>query len=91
MRSSDQRQTVLLTLAGHLHGWLVKVKKVKAIYYVMNMMTREGQNFVGECWVPVADMGTVQMVLNKASVSIACCCATVGLNLLLCFWTLDHS
>ena len=74
IRSEDQRQIVLTTLARNLWSWRIKVTKVKAIYYILNMLHTEGQNFVGECWLPTADMGQVQMILNKASVSYVVNC-----------------
>ncbi len=73
MRSEDQRQLVMATLQRNLWAWKVKVTKVKAVYHMLSMLHGEGKNFVGECWVPFAEIGTVQTVLSRTRVNIAGC------------------
>jgi V-type H+-transporting ATPase subunit a len=68
MRSEEQKQLIVATLQRNLWSWKVKVTKVKAVYHVLSMLHSEGRNFVGECWVPTSEIGTVQCVFNKASV-----------------------
>jgi vacuolar-type H+-ATPase subunit I/STV1 len=68
-KSREQRGRMLQTVARNVNAWSVKTCKLKAVYLVMNMFQNEGQNYVAEGWLPYAELGTVQAVLNRASVS----------------------
>ena len=68
-KSSEQHHRILRTIAQNLRSWNIKVLKIKAIYHTLNMLHTEGQNYVAECWLPVSEQSTVQMVLNRSSVS----------------------
>ena len=43
--------------------------KIKAIYHTMNMFNSDGQNYIAECWLPQEELGIVQSVIQKATVS----------------------
>ncbi|ELT99652.1 hypothetical protein CAPTEDRAFT_163357 [Capitella teleta] len=66
-KSTEQQHRVLRTIAQNLYVWNIKVLKIKAIYHTLNMLHAEGQNYVAECWIPVSEHSTVQMVLNRSS------------------------
>jgi vacuolar-type H+-ATPase subunit I/STV1 len=67
-KSQEQHDRMLHQIARSFNTWAVKVRKLKAIYMVMNMFHNEGQNFIAECWMPYSELGTAQTVLNRASV-----------------------
>lgn len=67
VKSHEQRHRILSTIAQNLNTWMVKVLKIKAIYYTMNMFHGEGKNFIAECWLPTDEIGTIQTVLHNAS------------------------
>jgi len=68
-KSREQWLRVLESIAQNLHHWNIKVLKIKAIYHTMNMLSTEGTNYIAECWMPVSDIGSVQLLMNRATVS----------------------
>ena len=68
VRSREQRHRILLSISENLHRWRVKVLKVKAVYHTLSMLSSEGRNLVAECWLPVAEIGAVQLLLNRVTV-----------------------
>lgn len=48
------------------------VRKMKAIYHTMNLFNMDVSKkcLIGECWVPVSDLATVQNCLTEGSVGI---------------------
>jgi len=69
-KSKEQRHRTLQTIAHHVRVWTVKVLKLKAVYMVMNKFLNEGQNYVAECWLPYGEYGSIQAVLQRASVRL---------------------
>jgi V-type H+-transporting ATPase subunit a len=69
-KSTEQQHRILRTISQNLRVWNIKVLKIKAIYHTLNMLHTEGQNYVAECWIPVKEQNTVQMVLTRSAVSI---------------------
>lgn len=44
---------------------------MKAVYHVLNMFNIDvsGKVMIGECWVPVGELNTVQTIFNESFVS----------------------
>lgn len=67
-----RRTAVLKLVAANLRHWMIKLRKIKAIYHVMNQLDVDVTNtlLVGEGWVPVFDLQRVQDALDRAQVII---------------------
>jgi len=70
-QTQDHRQRVLHNVAKELLNWSIMVRKMKAIYHTMNLFNMDVSKkcLIGECWVPIADLATVQNCLAEGSVS----------------------
>ncbi|KAK2583350.1 hypothetical protein KPH14_009348 [Odynerus spinipes] len=68
-QTQDHRQRVLHSVAKELFNWSIMVRKMKAIYHTMNLFNMDVSKkcLIGECWVPVADLGVVQNCLTEGS------------------------
>ncbi|XP_064539167.1 V-type proton ATPase 116 kDa subunit a 1 [Drosophila montana] len=68
-QSADHRNRVLSSAAKHLARWTIMVKKMKAIYHILNYFNPDvtGKCLIGEGWVPVRDLPTVQQALSRGS------------------------
>lgn len=71
-QTQDQRNRVLVSVAKDLPKWIIMVKKIKAIYHVMNMFNMDVSQkcLIGECWIPTDDMYLVQKSLADGSSSV---------------------
>lgn len=71
-KTQDHRQRVLHNVAKELPNWSIMVRKMKAIFHTMNLFNMDVSKkcLIGECWVPIADLGTVQNCLTEGSVGI---------------------
>lgn len=71
-QTQDQRQRVLNNVAKDLPNWIIMVKKIKAIYHVMNMFNMDVSQkcFIGECWIPTDDTNLVQKALFDGSSAV---------------------
>lgn len=69
-QTQDHRQRVLHNVAKELPNWSIMVRKMKAIYHTMNLFNMDVSKkcLIGECWVPVSDLTTVQNCLTEGSV-----------------------
>lgn len=69
-QTQDHRQRVLVGVAKELQNWSVMVRKMKAIYHTLNLFNMDVTRkcLIGECWVPVQDLGNVQTALQDGSV-----------------------
>lgn len=65
-KSMEQRTRLLISVGENLLSWKIKLRKVKATFYHMNMFKIE-RNYIAHCWVPSALIGKLQNVLDKAS------------------------
>ncbi|XP_063374075.1 V-type proton ATPase 116 kDa subunit a 1-like [Cydia amplana] len=63
------RCMVMRTMARSYPTYLLRLRKAKAIYHVMNFFTVDITKncLIGRCWIPTADLGRVQGVLDKCS------------------------
>ncbi|XP_053998617.1 V-type proton ATPase 116 kDa subunit a 1-like [Hylaeus anthracinus] len=68
-QTQDHRQRVLHNVAKELPNWSIMVRKMKAIYHTMNLFNMDVSKkcLIGECWVPVADLGIVRDCLSEGS------------------------
>ncbi|XP_056306394.1 V-type proton ATPase 116 kDa subunit a 1-like [Danio aesculapii] len=68
-RTEEYRAGVLSRAAEHVQEWGSKVKKMKAIYYTLNLCNIDitQKLIVAEIWCPVSDLTVVQNALIKGS------------------------
>ncbi|XP_056594214.1 V-type proton ATPase 116 kDa subunit a 1 [Triplophysa dalaica] len=68
-RTEEYRAGVLMKAADHVHQWSSKVKKMKAIYYTLNLCNIDitQKLIVAEIWCPVSDLTLVNNALIKGS------------------------
>lgn len=71
-QTQDHRHRVLVAAAKNLKNWFVKVRKIKAIYYTLNLFNLDVTQkcLIAECWVPVLDIETIQLALRRGTVSV---------------------
>ncbi|XP_053321239.1 V-type proton ATPase 116 kDa subunit a 4-like [Spea bombifrons] len=65
-QTESHRQRVLLEAAQNLYSWGIKVKKMKAVYHVMNLCNIDvtQQCVIAEIWYPVADKERIKRALQ---------------------------
>ncbi|KAF4095663.1 hypothetical protein G5714_023266 [Onychostoma macrolepis] len=68
-RTEEYRAGVLTRAAEHVQEWGSKVKKMKAIYYTLNLCNIDitQKLIVAEIWCPVSDLALVQNAMIKGS------------------------
>ncbi|XP_011172894.1 V-type proton ATPase 116 kDa subunit a1 isoform X2 [Solenopsis invicta] len=68
-QTQDHRQRVLHNVAKELPNWSIMVRKMKAIYHTMNLFNMDVSKkcLIGECWMPLSDLATVQNCLTEGS------------------------
>ncbi|XP_062930065.1 V-type proton ATPase 116 kDa subunit a 2-like isoform X1 [Mobula hypostoma] len=68
-RTEEYLQQVLLKASESIHTWLVQVKKMKAIYHILNLCSFDVTNkcLIAEVWCPVADLSKVRHALEEGS------------------------
>lgn len=68
-QTTEHRHRVLVAAAKNLKNWMIKVRKIKAIYCILNIcnldVTRKCMIF--ECWVPRVDMDRVKQTIERGS------------------------
>ncbi|XP_060681681.1 V-type proton ATPase 116 kDa subunit a 1-like [Hemiscyllium ocellatum] len=69
-QTEKHRKNLLLSAAKDVHKWNVKVKKMKAIYYTLNLCNIDitQKCLIAEIWCPVTDLKKVHSTLTKESV-----------------------
>ncbi|MBN3318474.1 VPP1 ATPase, partial [Atractosteus spatula] len=68
LRQTDEyRESILTSTAASLHEWNTKVKKMKAIYYTLNLCNLDitQKLIIAEIWCPVSDLSKVKAALIK--------------------------
>ncbi|XP_055906180.1 V-type proton ATPase 116 kDa subunit a 1-like [Eupeodes corollae] len=68
-QTDDHRSRVLATVSKNLPTWSIMVKKMKAIYFTLNLFNMDVTQkcMIGECWVPTNDLMIVQRALAAGS------------------------
>nr|XP_015210120.1 PREDICTED: V-type proton ATPase 116 kDa subunit a isoform 1-like [Lepisosteus oculatus] len=68
LRQTDEyRESILTSTAASLHEWNTKVKKMKAIYYTLNLCNLDitQKLIIAEIWCPASDLTKVNAALIK--------------------------
>jgi len=68
-QTTDHRHRLLLTASRTLRASYVKVRKMKAIYHVLNQFSlRDAQRvLIGECWMPTADLAAIKTAITTGA------------------------
>ncbi|GBO27946.1 V-type proton ATPase subunit a isoform 1, partial [Araneus ventricosus] len=68
-QTQDHRHRLLVNAAKSIKVWLIKVRKVKAIYHTMNLFNQDvtKECLIAECWCSDKRMSEVQQALRDAS------------------------
>lgn len=71
-QTEDQRTCVLVAVSKQLAAWTVMVKKMKAVYHTLNMLSQDvtSKCLIGECWVPTRELAAVQTCLAEGSAEV---------------------
>ena len=70
-QTEDHRCRVLANSEKEIRVWVIKVKKIKAIYHTLNMCNFDvsHNSLIAECWCPVSALEDVQRSLRHGTVS----------------------
>ena len=68
-QTTDHRRRLLLAAAATIRTSYVKVRKMKAIYFVLNMFSQRdgGRVLIGEAWLPTADLTAIRAAVNSGA------------------------
>lgn len=72
-RTEDYLKQVLIKASESVYTWVIQVKKMKAIYYILNQCSFDVTNkcLIAEVWCPVNDIPTLRRALEEGSVRMA--------------------
>lgn len=70
-RTEDYLRQVLQKASESAYTWVVQVKKMKAIYHILNLCSFDVTNkcLIAEVWCPVSDLANLRGALEEGSVS----------------------
>ena len=70
-RTEDYLKQVLHKASESAHSWVLQVKKMKAIYHILNLCSFDVTNkcLIAEVWCPVNDLTNLRRALEEGSVS----------------------
>ena len=70
-RTEDYLKQVLQKASESAFNWVVQVKKMKAIYHILNLCSFDVTNkcLIAEVWCPVSDLTNLRGALEEGSVS----------------------
>ncbi len=70
-RTEDYLRQVLQKASESAYTWVVQVKKMKAIYQILNLCSFDVTNkcLIAEVWCPVSDLANLRGALEEGSVS----------------------
>lgn len=70
-KTEDYLRQVLCKASESIYTWVIQVKKMKAIYHVLNLCSFDVTNkcLIAEVWCPVADLQNLRHALEEGSVS----------------------
>uniref|UniRef100_A0A665V7U0 V-type proton ATPase subunit a n=1 Tax=Echeneis naucrates TaxID=173247 RepID=A0A665V7U0_ECHNA len=68
-RTEDYLRQVLIKASESVYTWVIQVKKMKAIYYILNLCSFDVTNkcLIAEVWCPVNDIPTLRRALEEGS------------------------
>uniref|UniRef100_A0A914EHI2 V-type proton ATPase subunit a n=1 Tax=Acrobeloides nanus TaxID=290746 RepID=A0A914EHI2_9BILA len=68
-QTQDHRHRVLVAAAKNVRMWMTKVRKIKAIYHVLNFFNLDVTQkcLIAECWCPVTELDRIQLALKRGS------------------------
>lgn len=68
-QTTEHRHRLLSVAAASLRGSYVKVRKMKAVYHVLNMFSQRdgGRVLIGEAWMPTSDSHNIREAVNKGA------------------------
>ncbi|XP_034026183.1 V-type proton ATPase 116 kDa subunit a [Thalassophryne amazonica] len=69
LRTEDYLKQVLVRAAESVYTWVIQVKKMKAINYVLNLCSFDVTNkcLIAEVWCPVSDLPKLRRALEEGS------------------------
>ncbi|EDV93300.1 GH19225 [Drosophila grimshawi] len=78
-QTEDHRSCVLKAILKQLPTWSAMIKKMKAIYFTLNMFNVDlgSKCLIGECWVPQRHLEEVEAVLSEASLALGSTVPTI--------------
>lgn len=68
-RTEDYLRQVLIKASESVYTWVVQVKKMKAIYYILNQCSFDVTNkcLIAEVWCPINDLPALRRALEEGS------------------------
>ncbi|XP_051973807.1 V-type proton ATPase 116 kDa subunit a 2 isoform X3 [Xyrauchen texanus] len=68
-RTEDYLKQVLHKVSESAHSWVLQVKKMKAIYHILNLCSFDVTNkcLIAEVWCPVSDLANLRRALEEGS------------------------
>ncbi|XP_056109306.1 V-type proton ATPase 116 kDa subunit a 2 isoform X1 [Rhinichthys klamathensis goyatoka] len=68
-RTEDYLKQVLHKASDSAHSWVLQVKKMKAIYHILNLCSFDVTNkcLIAEVWCPVSDLANLRRALEEGS------------------------
>ena len=69
-RTEDYLKQVSMKASESVYTWVIQVKKIKAIYYILNLCSFDVTNkcLIAEVWCPVNDIASLRRALEEGSV-----------------------
>jgi V-type H+-transporting ATPase subunit a len=66
-QTQDHRHRVLVAVAKNIRNWFIKVRKLKAVFHTLNLLSLDVTQkcLIAECWVPTDDMDFVEAALRR--------------------------
>lgn len=68
-RTEEYLKQVLIRASESVYTWVVQIKKMKAIYYILNQCSFDVTNkcLIAEVWCPVSDLPALRRALEEGS------------------------
>uniref|UniRef100_A0A914CMB5 V-type proton ATPase subunit a n=1 Tax=Acrobeloides nanus TaxID=290746 RepID=A0A914CMB5_9BILA len=66
-QTHEHRHRILTAAAQNVQMWMTKVRKIKAIYHVLNCFNLDQQCLIAECWCPVSELDQIKLALKRGS------------------------
>merc|ERR1719430_2626537 len=68
-QTTEHRRRLLIAAAESLRKSYIKVRKMKAVYHVLNMFSRRdgGRVLIGEAWLPTSDILDIRTAVNNGA------------------------